>query len=77
MTNIEPWAVGAARGAVLAALTAGTAALITATTSADVPVELQVWAPIIIAVLRAVEGVLDTRWNPGRQSSLVRGGRAE
>lgn len=57
--DVPPAIVGIARGIVEAAVMAGVVALIAWVSSKDAPVQIQVWAPIIIAGLRSVEGFAD------------------
>lgn len=73
----KPWAVGIARSLLLAvvAFTVPTA-IDMLTTSDHTPAGVATWVPVILVVLRSIEGVVDTKIAAGeRQASLLKGGR--
>lgn len=74
-TGWRPWAVGTARALLLAVLAVVVPFLIEALSSEQVPTEWQVYLPLILFVLRAIEGGMDTRWSGDRQAKLLKGGR--
>lgn len=74
-TGFRPWVVGLVRGLVHALAAAALVFAINTLGSADLPAELQIWAPAIILALRAIEGRLDDYHDPARQASALKGGR--
>jgi len=71
----RPWAVGAARGIVTAAVLAALAAVVEAANAADLPDGAAIWAPIVIVIVRTLEGLVDDRRQQGApQAGLLKGG---
>ena len=56
---LNPALEGFLRGIVLAALSTIVVYLLTYVQSAHLPAQLDIWIPVIVLVLRTVEGVLD------------------
>ena len=78
-TGVRPWLVGLARAALHAVLLAAAVAAFHVVSNAlqgpGVPMWLQLYAPLIVAVLRAAEGALDDKASGGApQAGLLKGG---
>ena len=66
--NAPPWLVALVRGLLLAAATAAISFALSYFTSNAIPVEMTVYAPIIIYALRQLEGLLDQTKKPRANS---------
>lgn len=75
--GFRPWFVGTARGLVSAVALLVLAGITQAVSSADVPDDVVVWVPIIVAVVRSAEGWVDDRKDPTPQAKRLGGGPAQ
>jgi len=57
--HLPPWVVALVRGFAEAVVFAGILFLINYLDAGDVPDDLRVWAPILVLLLRQLEGVAD------------------
>lgn len=73
LKGYSPMVVAAARGILEAAILAALGAAATALT--DLDGEAALYAPIAIAAVRFIEGVVDNRIDPARHRRLLGGGR--
>lgn len=57
--STPPWVVGLVRGILEAAVAGGVAYAIFWLDVADLPEDVAVWAPVLVLILRTIEGGLD------------------
>lgn len=75
MTGVSPAIVGFVRGLIEAIILAGLVGAANAL-DADLPVELAPYGAAAIALLRTIEGVIDSRIDPSRQRGVLGGAPA-
>ena len=57
--GVPPALVGIARGVIEAAVVSALAALVVLIPEADIPETARVWAPVVLMVVRIIEGIAD------------------